>query len=80
MRNLGRPMAMVLNMIDIARHRGITIDVDRLSHELGVPVVTAVAVRRSGYLPVPDLASPADRQIVDRGGPLAPGRAGLDAA
>ena len=35
-------------MIDIARRRGVEIDLDRLSRELGVPVVTAVAVRRGG--------------------------------
>ena len=37
-----------LNMMDIARKRGIEIDVDRLSRELGVPVVNSVAVRRGG--------------------------------
>ena len=39
---------LVLNMIDIARRRGIEIDLDRLAAELGVPVVTSVAVRRGG--------------------------------
>jgi ferrous iron transport protein B len=38
----------VLNMIDIARRRGIDIDLDRLSQELGVPVVTSIAVRKGG--------------------------------
>jgi ferrous iron transport protein B len=33
-------------MLDIARRRGIDIDVDRMSAELGVPVVTAAAGRR----------------------------------
>ena len=37
-----------LNMMDIARKRGIEIDVERLSRELGVPVVESVAVRRGG--------------------------------
>jgi ferrous iron transport protein B len=35
-------------MIDIARRRGFEFDLDRLSAELGVPVVTSVAVRRGG--------------------------------
>jgi ferrous iron transport protein B len=48
LRNIGRPMALVLNMIDIARHRGIEIDIERLSSELGIPVTTSVAVRRGG--------------------------------
>jgi ferrous iron transport protein B len=39
---------LVLNMIDIARRRGIEIDLGRLSKELGVPVVTSTAVRRGG--------------------------------
>ncbi len=35
-------------MIDIARRRGIEIDLDRLSAELGMPVTTSAAVRRGG--------------------------------
>ncbi len=45
---LGRPMLLVLNMMDIARHRGITIDREELSRALGIPVVEAVSVRRGG--------------------------------
>ena len=45
---LGQPMLLVLNMIDIARRRGMEIDLNRLSAELGVPVITAAAVRRGG--------------------------------
>ncbi len=48
LKQVGCPMMLVLNMIDIARRRGIEIDVDRLSQELGVPVVTSIAVRRGG--------------------------------
>jgi ferrous iron transport protein B len=48
LKKTGRPMLLVLNMIDIARRRGIDIDTDKLSSELGVPVVTSVAVRRGG--------------------------------
>jgi ferrous iron transport protein B len=48
LKRVGRPMMLVLNMIDLARHRGIEIDLDRLAAELGVPVVTAAAVRRNG--------------------------------
>ena len=35
-------------MMDIARKRGVEIDIERLSRELGVPVVESVAVRRGG--------------------------------
>ncbi len=48
LKRVGRPMLLVLNMIDIARRRGIDIDLDKLSAELGVPVVTSTAVRRGG--------------------------------
>ena len=48
LRRVGRPLLLVLNMIDIARRRGMEIDLNRLSAELGVPVVTSSAVRRGG--------------------------------
>jgi ferrous iron transport protein B len=48
LKRIGRPMLLVLNMIDLARHRGIAIDLDRLAAEFGIPVVTAAAVRRNG--------------------------------
>lgn len=48
LRKVGRPILLVLSMIDIARRRGIEIDVDAMSAELGVPVVTANSVRRGG--------------------------------
>ena len=45
---LGRPMLLVLNMMDEARRRGMQINTQKLSERLGVPVVETVAVRRSG--------------------------------
>jgi ferrous iron transport protein B len=48
LKQVGRPMLLVLNMIDLARRRGIVFDLDRLSLELGIPVVTAVSVRKGG--------------------------------
>ena len=48
LKRVGRPLVLVLNMFDIAQRRGVRIDLDRLSAELGIPVVTAVAVRRDG--------------------------------
>jgi ferrous iron transport protein B len=47
-RRLGRPMVLAVNMIDVARRRGIAIDLAQLSCEVGVPVVETVAVRRGG--------------------------------
>jgi ferrous iron transport protein B len=48
LKSTGRRLALVLNMFDIAKHRGVTVDVQRLSTALGVPVVTSVAVRKGG--------------------------------
>ncbi len=48
LKHVGRPLLLSLNMMDIARKRGIEIDIDRLSAALGVPVVSSVAVRRGG--------------------------------
>ncbi len=48
LKRTGRPLLLALNMFDIARHRGLEIDLDRLSAELGLPVVPSVAVRRGG--------------------------------
>ncbi len=48
LKQVGRPVLLALNMFDIARHRGIAIDTEKLSLALEIPVVTAVAVRRGG--------------------------------
>ena len=47
-RALGRPMVLVLNMMDEARRLGMEIDREALSRELGVPVVEAIAVQHDG--------------------------------
>src|SRR4051794_15103319 len=36
---LGLPVVVALNMVDVAESQGIRIDADRLSRQLGVPVV-----------------------------------------
>ncbi len=45
---LGLPCVVALNMADVARRRGIAIDPDALSRELGLPVVDTVGVRAGG--------------------------------
>ncbi|MGV8951432.1 MAG: ferrous iron transporter B [Cypionkella sp.] len=45
---VGRPMVLAVNMYDIAQRQGLSIDLDGLSRELGVPVVTTTATRRRG--------------------------------
>jgi ferrous iron transport protein B len=62
LKQAGRPVLLVLNMFDIARHRGIAIDTEMLSRALEVPVVTAVAVRRGGTA---DLLDRIDRMADD---------------
>jgi ferrous iron transport protein B len=48
LRQLGRPLILALNMMDIAQKRGCQISVEALSRQLGIPVVTTVAMRKSG--------------------------------
>ena len=48
LKHVGRPVMMSLNMMDIAKKRGIEIDLEVLARELGLPVVSSVAVRRGG--------------------------------
>ena len=48
LKQIGRPIVLALNMIDIAERRGLVIDLPRLSAELGMPVATTVAVRKRG--------------------------------
>jgi ferrous iron transport protein B len=47
-KRLGLPTVLALNMTDVAKHRGVQIDVHALERELGMPVVQTVAVRRHG--------------------------------
>jgi ferrous iron transport protein B len=45
---LGLPVVIALTMMDVARSRGITIDIGRLQERLGVPIVAVEAHRRRG--------------------------------
>src|SRR5205085_5979676 len=45
---LGYPTVVALNMVDLARRDGLVIDAQRLSNEIGVPVIETVAVRKRG--------------------------------
>ena len=69
LKRVGRRLMLVLNMIDIARRRGIEIDLERLSRELGVPVVTSIAVRRGGTT---DLLARIDQLIAYEAQPAGP--------
>ena len=45
---MGVPIVLVLNMMDVARKRGISIDTSLLSRELGCPVIPIVATTGEG--------------------------------
>ena len=48
LKHVGRPVVLALNMMDIAKKRGIEVDLAKLAAELALPVVSSVAVRRGG--------------------------------
>jgi len=58
---LGKQMVLVLNMADEAHARGVVVDVEGLSRQLGVPVVETVAVEGRG---MPELRSALSRAAV----------------
>ena len=43
------PAVLVLNMMDVAKGQGISIDTDALSRKLGIPVVPMSAIRKKDY-------------------------------
>lgn len=47
-RALGRPTVVAVNRMDVARKRGVQIDLQALTQRLGMPVVGTVAVQRDG--------------------------------
>jgi ferrous iron transport protein B len=51
---MGVPMALVLNMQDEARSRGIQVNADELGRRLGVDVIPTVATRNEGLVPLPE--------------------------
>lgn len=47
-KSLGLPIIVALNLSDIARSRGLIIDTQKLSEQLGVPVFETVAIKKDG--------------------------------
>jgi len=45
---LGLPVVVAVNMLDVAKDRGIAVDLERLKQQLGVPLVPIQANRRTG--------------------------------
>ena len=50
LKSLGRPLLVAVNMADVARSQGLTVNVQRLAQELGCPVVETVAVKHDGHV------------------------------
>ena len=48
LKELNRPMLVVLNMVDVARRRGIEIDTEKLSEALGMPIIETVGSKAVG--------------------------------
>ena len=47
-KRMGLPCVVALNMTDVATQRGIFVDAEALSKELGLPVVTTVGIKAQG--------------------------------
>jgi ferrous iron transport protein B len=45
---LGYPLVVVLNMLDLAERKGIEVDIEKMTDLLGVPVVPVIATRGRG--------------------------------
>ncbi|MCH4893875.1 ferrous iron transporter B [Sphingomonas sp. SFZ2018-12] len=48
LKELGLPVVVALNMVDLAKRDGLVLDPDIIARELDVPVVATVAVRKRG--------------------------------
>lgn len=55
-------MVIALNMMDMLKSRGIEIDVQKLEHHLGIPVIPVAASRGRGIKELIDRAHPYRRK------------------
>src|SRR3954463_7951182 len=82
--DLGRPVILVLNMMDVAEQAGLNVRVARLEHELGIPVIACEAVNGKGIIDLKLAMSRADlplsRHAWDIPAPIAPAVAELQAS
>ena len=82
--DLGRPVILVLNMMDLAARAGISIRVARLSQLLGIPVIPCEAVNAKGIIELKLAISrhdlPLPRHAWDIPAPIAPAVAELQAS
>lgn len=64
---LQRPAVLALNMMDVARKRGMVIDVDRLQAELGIPVIETIAIKGGGSAALVQQLDVMGRQVASVG-------------
>jgi ferrous iron transport protein B len=57
---INRPVALLLNMIDVAKYQGKSIDAAALSRQLNVPVFPVIASRKNGLEPFYELLDDAN--------------------
>ena len=82
--DLGRPVILVVNMMDLAAASGVTVRINRLEQELGIPVIACEAVNGKGLIELkvamsrPDL--PLARHAWDIPAAIAPAVAELQAS
>jgi ferrous iron transport protein B len=48
LKKIGKPVIVALNMMDLAQRRGLKLDINILSRELGIKVVPTIATKKSG--------------------------------
>lgn len=82
--DLGRPVILVLNMMDVAEEAGLKIHVSRLEHILGIPVIACAASSGRGLIELKLALSRADlplsRHAWDVPAAIAPAVAELQAS
>ena len=82
--DLGRPVILVMNMMDLAKTAGLQVRVARLEQELGIPVIACEAVNGKGIVELKLAMSRVDlplaRHSWDVPGAVAPAVAELQAA
>jgi ferrous iron transport protein B len=82
--DLGRPLIVVLNMMDLARRAGLEVSRERLEQQMGVPVIPAEAVHGKGLIELRLAMSRAELPLArhrwDVPAPIAPAVAELQAS
>jgi ferrous iron transport protein B len=69
---LGVPVVIALNMMDVARHQGVTLDVAKLARNLGVPVVPMQANKSMGIEELKQAVAATLDQPAPSAGPIFP--------